>query len=116
VEDVLNDENKICSEDDIQKIVEIFENCKNGIPKSASYEDENGNVSYGFYTELLDLEKYNTDPNLFFQILEIDQKIGWSNPDHIEELVFLYKGIKIIQDKNVSFKFFKLFSKEKIII
>ena len=116
MENFLNAENKICSAEDIQKIVEIFENCKNGIPKSASFEDENGNVSYGFYTELLDLEKYNTDPNLFFQILEIDQKLGWSNSDHIEELVFLHKGIKIIQDENVSFKFFKLFSKENKII
>ena len=61
MENVLNDENKICSEDDIQKIVEIFEKCKNGIPKNAGYRDANGNVSDGFYIELLDLEKYNTD-------------------------------------------------------
>ena len=104
MENTLNKENKTCSDEYTQKIVEIFEKCKNGIPKSASFEDMNGNVSYGFYTELLVLEKYNTDPNLFFQILEIDQKIGWSNPDHIEYLVFEYKGIKIIQDENVRFK------------
>ena len=45
----LNNQNKTCSYEDIQKIIKIFETCKNGIPKFASYEDDNGNVSYGFY-------------------------------------------------------------------
>jgi len=74
------------------------------VKEFASYEDDNGNVSYGFYIGLLNLEKYETDPKLFFQILEIDQKIGWTNPDHIGEKVFYNKGIKIIEDQNVCLK------------
>jgi len=104
VEVKLNDQNKTCSDGEIQKMTKIFEKCKNGTPKYASYEDDNGNISYGFYHGLLDLKKYETDSKSFFQILEIDQKLGWINPDHIEEVVFYYKAIKIIEDQNVSFK------------
>jgi len=121
VEYWLNTQNKTCSGGDIQKIVKIFEKCKNQIPKYCKcmhgqfdtgryvsrYVDDSGKASYGFYIGLLRLEKYETDPKLFFQILEIDQKIGWVNPDHVEENVFYYKGIKIIEDQNVSLKKFK---------
>jgi len=104
VEGWLNNKNKTCSNEDIHKIIKIFEKCKNGIPKTAGFGDDNGNESYGFYLGLLDLEKYETDPKMFFQLLEIDQKIGWTNPDHVEENVFYCKGIKIIEDQNVSLK------------
>ena len=100
----LNNQNKPCSDGDIKKIIKIFEQCKNGIAETARFIDDNGNSSYGFYIGLLLLEKYETDPKLFFQILEIDQKIGWTNPDHVEETVFYFKGIKIIHDQNVSLK------------
>jgi len=104
VEIWLNHQNKTCSDGDIKKIIKIIEQCKNGIPETARYMDHNGNASCGFYIGLLHLEKYETDPKLFFQILEIDQKIGWTNPDHVEEVVFYYKGIQIIDDQNVSLK------------
>ena len=107
----LNRQNKTCSDGEIQKIIKIFEHCKNGIPETAGYTDDNGNVCYGFYFALLHLEKYETDPKLFFQILEIDQKIGWTNTDNVEETVFFYKGLKIIEDQNVSLK--KKINKEK---
>ena len=114
----VNTQNKTCSVEDIQTITEMFAKCKNQIPECCNcrdgkfntgrymgrYMDDNGNISYGFYIGLLRLEKYETDPKLFFQILEIDQKIGWINPDHVEENVFYYKGIKIIEDQNVRFK------------
>ena len=96
-----------------KKIVEILKKSKNGIPKYAGHRDDNGTASYGYYIGLLDLEKYETCPKLFFQLLEIDQKIGWTNPDHVEECVFLYKGIKIIKDENVSLKIFN-FQQKKI--
>jgi len=104
VEGWLNNQNKTCSGEEVEQIVKIFEQCKNGIPEYAKFQDDNGDVSYGFYIGLLNLEKHETDPKLFFQILEIDQKIGWTNPDHVEEYVFFYKGIKIIDDQNVSLK------------
>jgi len=104
VERELNYRHKVCSDGEIQKIIKIFEQCKNGVPKCKTYKDDNGSVSCGFYFALLHLEKYETDPKLFFQILEIDQKIGWTNPDHVEETVFYFKGIKIIHDQNVSLK------------
>ena len=104
VEYWLNHGKKTCSDENIQKIVEIFEKLNNGIPKYARHVDENGNLSYGFYIGLLMMEKYEACPKLFFQLLEIDQKIGWTNPDHVEECVFLQKAIKVIQDENVSLK------------
>ena len=100
----LKDQNRICSDEDLQKIVKIFQKCKNGIPEKAKYQDDNGYVSYGFYIGILNLEQHETDAKLFFQILEIDQKIGWTNPNHVEEYVFVNKGIKIIEDQNVSLK------------
>ena len=104
MENSLKYQKKTCSDAEIQTIIKIFEKCKNGIPKRGGYKDDDGNASNGFYIGLLYLEKYETDPKLFFEILEIDQKIGWTNPDHVEEIVFYCKGIKIIEDQNVSFK------------
>ena len=73
-----------------------------GIPKVAGFTDTKGNESSGFYCGLLESEKYKTEPEPFFQLLEIDQKIGWTNPEHVEYFIFLSKGIKIIEDQNVS--------------
>ena len=95
-----------------KKIVEILKKSKNGIPKYASYTAGNGNISCGFYIDLLFLETYETCPKLFFQLLEIDRNIGWTNPDHVEECVFRYKGIKIIKDENVSLKILTFFNKK----
>ena len=104
VEGWLKYRNRSCSDGDIHKIIKILENCKNGIPKTAGCTDEYGKVSNGFYIGLLDLEKYETDPKLFYELLEIDQKIGWTNADDVETRVFYNKGIKIIEDQNVSLK------------
>ena len=82
--------NRTCSDGDIDKIIKIFEKCKNGVPQSAGYTADNGDISNGFYIGLLNLETYETDPKLFFQILEIDEKIGWTNPDHVETEIFYF--------------------------
>ena len=100
---MLNDQNRTCSDGEIDIIIKIFEKC-NVILESGRFKDDKGNISYGFYLGLLSSTKYETDPKLFFQLLEIDEKIGWANPDHVEETVFYYKGIKIIEDQNVSLK------------
>ena len=68
-----------CSNLDIEKLIKIFEKCKNGIPKTAMITDDKGTTSYGFYIPLLCLERHETDPILFFEVLEIDQKIGWTS-------------------------------------
>ena len=60
-----------------------------------------GQVSCGFYYWYLTLTKHEADPKVFFQILEVDRKMGWTNPAHVEEVVFSYKGIKIIDDEKV---------------
>ena len=58
--------------------------------------------SCGFYHLFMKLTKWEADPKAFFQILEVDKKIGWTHPAHVEEIVFNYKGIKIIADEEVS--------------
>jgi len=93
--------------------VKVYEENLNGIPKSAGYTDDNGNESSGFYIGLLESEKYETEPKAFLELLEIDKKIGWTNPEYVEYYVFLQKGIKIINDQNVSFYNFNFcFSKK----
>ena len=72
-------QNRTCSNLDIQKLINIFDKCKNGVPGVAKHTDDKGNVSYGFYIGILCLERYETDPILFFEVLEIDQKIGWAS-------------------------------------
>ena len=81
----------------------IYEENLKGIPKTAGYIDANGNESSGFYIGLLESEKYETKPEAFFELLKIDQKIGWTNPEHVEYKVFYDKGIKIINEQYVSF-------------
>jgi len=43
-------------------------------------------------------------PRAFFDILEIDREIGWTNPKHVETRVFYWKALKVIKDEEVSFK------------
>ena len=116
----LNYQNKTCSDGDIKTVIKIFQKCGNGIPATAGYRDYNGNTdltcrSCGFYIGLLALEKHETDPKLFFEILEIDQKIGWTNPDHVEFQIFFHNGIKIIEDQRVSLKKFNFPTENKIL-
>jgi len=99
-----------CSNNDIEKIVKIYEKNLEGIPKLAGFRDDNGDESYGFYCGLLESENYNTEPKPFFQLLEIDQKIGWTNPEHVEYCIFRHKAIKIIEDQNVSLFILNLLS------
>ena len=103
MEYVLYDQNKTCCDADVNKIIQIYDKYS-GIPRSACRSDVHGNKSCGFYIGLLELEQHKTDPKLFFELLEIDQKIGWTDPNIVEELVFFFKGIKIIEDENVSWK------------
>ena len=81
----------------------IYEENLNGIPKTAGFIDNNRNESSGFYCGLLESEKYETEPKAFFELLQIDLKIGWTNPAHVEYYVFYQKAIKIINDQHVSF-------------
>ena len=71
-------------------------------PETPAYQDSLGQESAGFYILFLELKQYEADPNAFFEILEVDRKIGWTNPEHVEELVFNKKGLKIINDEQVS--------------
>jgi len=87
------------------------------VPDVASFTDQKGNLSFGFYIGLLRSEKWETAiPKAFFDLLKIDRNIGWTNDDHIEECIFFYKGIKIIEDQNVSFffNFYFIFPKQCI--
>ena len=100
----LNEQNRNCSNVDFEKIVEIFKNYSKGIPDDIEFQDNSGNLSYGFYYGFLRLKKYETDPKPFYNLLEIDNRIGWSNPNHIEHHIFYFKAIKIIKDQKVSLK------------
>ena len=64
----------------------------------------NGVTVTGFFCLYLRLTMYEADPKVFFQLLKIDQKIGWTNPADVERRVFMYKGIKIIEDEKVQTK------------
>jgi len=94
----------------METIVKIYKENVNRIPKTAGFKDDKGNRSSGFYCGLLQSVKYETEPKAFFELLQIDQKIGWTNPAHVEYCV--YKGIKIIHDQNVSFYNFNFFTKK----
>lgn len=82
----------------------IFEQHSCGLPDVYDYESVDGEISFGFYFLFLKVLKWQTDPKAFFKILEVDRIIGWTNPAHVEELVFKFKGIKIIEDEIVSRK------------
>ena len=98
---LLKEADKKCSENEINIVVTLFEKHTTGIPEF-THLTVDGHVSYGFYLLFLKLTKFEANPEAFFQILEIDRKIGWTNPSHVEFVVFDYKGIKIIEDEEVS--------------
>ena len=86
-----------CSEEDINLVATLFVHHSNGIPGIGGYQG-----FHGFYCLYLISTKYEADPKVFFKILEVDQKIGWADRALIENFVFYYKGINIIDDQQVS--------------
>ena len=96
---------RTCPPEQINLVATLFEKHSNGVPTLQQYETVDGkgskHVSFGFYHLFMKLTKYEADPTTFFQLLEIDRKIGWTNPAHVEEIVFANKGIKIIEDEKV---------------
>ena len=91
-----------CSQEQLNFVAALFEHHSTGVPDVLGFEAADGRKSFGFYIVFLDLTKWEADPTVFFKILEVDQKIGWTNPAHVEHVVFSFKGIKIIDDEEVS--------------
>ena len=91
---------KTCSEEDLNFVTLLFEHHTEGIPPYETISRD-GQLSFGFYYCYLKLTMYEADPEIFHQLLKLDQKIGWTNPAHVEIMVFLCKGIKIIEDEKV---------------
>ena len=96
---------KTCSQEELIAVATLFEHHTIGVPEVKFFLAIDGKTSYGFYYLFLISTKYEVEPEPFFQILEIDQKIGWTNLAHVEQNVFYFKGIKIIEDEQVSNKF-----------
>lgn len=105
------------SADDLMLVATLFEQNTSGrtsleygtvedAVENAGCRDAVGEESFGFYLLYLRLTKYDATPKPFFKILEVDQKIGWSNPAHVELNIFQHKAIKIIADEQVSGKTF----------
>ena len=93
---------RTCSSEDLTMVAILFQENTTSIPPLIGFQDADGVKSGGFYIPFLVLTKYNAAPKEFFKILEADRKIGWTNPTHVESLVFHHKAIKIIDDKKVS--------------
>ena len=87
---------------DLSMTAVLFEHETTGVPKCANHVDCNGNISFGFYILYLEMKKYEAIPEIFYQLLEKDIEIGWTDPAHVEYLVFAFKGIQIIEDHKVS--------------
>ena len=68
-----------CLHEDLGLVVTLFEKHTNGEPECKYYIAVDGQVSYGFYYVFLELTKHEADAEAFFQILEVDRKIGWTN-------------------------------------
>ena len=94
---------KTCREEDIKFVTTLFEHNAQGVPTSTRILSD-GQHSYGFYYLYLDLTMIDADPKIFFQILNIDGKIGWINPAHLEKSVFFLKAIRVIKDEKVPAK------------
>jgi len=103
---VLVRENRTCSDEEIQTVVNSFGKYlmyEKTYPNTTYYfTDQKGVKSTGFYLAFLKLYQHETEPTRFFNILEIDSKIGWVNPEHLEKTIFYFKAIRIIKDEQVS--------------
>lgn len=99
---MLEFDDKTCSPEELNLVATLFEQHTDGLPNVIRYQSVYGQDSFGFYVLYLELTTYEADPKVFFQMLEVDQKIGWTNPEHVEVLVFYQKAIKIIADEEVS--------------
>ena len=93
---------KTCPEEDIKFVATLFEHNTKGIPECESVLID-GQESYGFYFLFLKFTMIETDPEIFFQILKIDRKIDWVNLAHVEQSVFYFKAINVINDEKVTF-------------
>ena len=95
----MKDGQKTCFTEDINRVATLFEQNSTGVP-----ELDHLYAVDGFYFLLLRFTTFETDANAFFQILEVDWRIGWIHPEQVEMSVFRYKAIKIIDDEQVSYK------------
>ena len=95
-----------CSRAEIDLVATLFQKYSNSVPDEGPecYLAVDGQTSCGFYFLFLKLTTYEANAKAFFQILEIDWQIGWSNPAHVEANVFEFKAIQIIEDEQVSGK------------
>ena len=96
-----NDCPRVYSESYLSELVELFGANLDEPPTAFVVSNHNGIESRGFCFGLLCITKWDTEPEPFFRILEFDKNIGWTSDEHVEEFVFIYKAIKIIQDKKV---------------
>ena len=101
---MLEEEGKKCSRQELNLVATILEQHSNDISELGGCRRNIGQGSSGFYILYLGLKRYDADPKPFFRILEVDRKIGWTNPTHVEYLVFYYKAIKIIEEEEVSLR------------
>jgi len=91
------------SDEDIKTVLDIFEKYTESYPNPTfTFENMDETVSRGLYIAFLGLNEHETEPIPFFKILEIDSKIGWVNPEHLETSIFYFKATKIIKDQKVS--------------
>ena len=89
---------RTCSDKDIETVIYIFGKYAKFYPdRLGIFMDDDGVCSTGLYTTLLVVTQHETEPTPFFKILEIDSKIGWVNPEHLERNVFYSKATKIIK-------------------
>lgn len=93
--------NKSCAQEDLMLVAKLFDrHSKSDVfPGMRRYVAPDGETTYGFYYVFLKATTIEANPDAFYQMLTIDQKIGWTNPVHVEHCVFYFKAIKIIQDE-----------------
>ena len=101
--DLLKAAGKACPEEDMKFVATLFEQNTEGVPEHVWIEFE-GQVSYGWYYVYLRSTMIEADPKIFFLILNIDEKIRWINPAHLEKSVFFLKAIRVIKDEKVPAK------------
>ena len=99
--DYVTQAGKTCPQEDINLVAKLFEHNTKGIPECRNIRYD-GQTSHGFYALFVSVTMVETDSKQFLQILKVDQKIGWTNPTHVEKLVFYNKAIKVINDEKVT--------------